>query len=390
MMRIGPARAMDLRKISIGVIVGAGLLIQIGWVWPMHDRVAAGLNDFLAFYSGGKLAFSGRLYDQQRVAAIQFENTAHYGQNTYYIRFPWFAAMLAAISWMPYKAAYSIWILTNAAGLAYFLAAWRPGPLSRNAMLAAFFIPLAFALATAQDVPLLLGVMTGAVALARRERPGAAGLLLALCQAKIHIFAPLAILLAAGRRWRMLGAFLIGNCALMLASFAVAGRSWPVDFLRSISSEAVTPGAEGLPTLYALIHTVPHWYVWYAGAVIAALSAAVSLGRRAPIEIAIAAAPALSLPLLNHTYIYDCALLAPLCLLAVQGTSPVARTLGFCLLLPLPYLAAIVGPPYSWIVPLLTAGLLGVLAWSSGRAAMAFHGPPISQPQMEARESLIY
>ena len=97
----------------------------------------------------------------------------------------------------------------------------------------------------AQDLPLLLVWLAGAMALDKRGRPFAAGMLLSLCSTKVHLFLPLPVaLVAAGRR------SVLGGLWLPAAPFWRRCRSpLPVALLvllGTTSLAAARPAATGI------------------------------------------------------------------------------------------------------------------------------------------------
>ena len=76
------------------ILVLGGVAFRWIFAWAGKDRALSGLNDFLPFYAGGKLAFTGHLYDQAQVLAEEHKASGVFGENLYFIRPPWFAALL--------------------------------------------------------------------------------------------------------------------------------------------------------------------------------------------------------------------------------------------------------------------------------------------------------
>jgi hypothetical protein len=70
-----------------------------------------------------------------------------------------------------------------------------------------------------------------AAALFERGRRFAAGMVLALCSAKPHLFLLLPLLLLGRRMWSTIWGLLAGGALLAAVSFAAAGPHWPREFL---------------------------------------------------------------------------------------------------------------------------------------------------------------
>src|ERR1019366_1256745 len=79
-----------------------------------------------------------------------------------------------------------------------------------------------------QDTILLALCLAGALRLAEARRDVAAGLLLALCTAKPHLFVLVPLALVAHRRWKILVSATIGTVGLLVLGTAAAGWDWPV------------------------------------------------------------------------------------------------------------------------------------------------------------------
>src|SRR6202021_1395680 len=83
---------------------------------------------------------------------------------------------------------------------------------------------------------------------------------------------------------------------------------------------------------------------------------------RQKVELLIAAAPVAILPLLPHAGSYDCVLLTPLALYALDKGSLAAKIAATLLLLPVTYIVAWSVPSFAILIPLLDILLLGFCA----------------------------
>jgi hypothetical protein len=152
-----------------------------------------------------------------------------------------------------------------------------------------------------------------------------------------------------------------GNGGLALAGAAVAGWRWPLEYLASIRNDAVTPGAGHMPTLYWAAYDAGFGGLPFAAlAVIAVALAAWFIGKRCDLMLGIAAAPALVMPFLQHTYIYDGLLLLPLLVLTLQTPSPRVCIPAFALLTPVPWAVCMMGHPWSLVAPLCVIALIAL------------------------------
>ena len=75
---------------------------------------------------------------------------------------------------------------------------------------------------------IVLGLSAAAVALDEADRPWLAGLCLALCSIKFHLFVFTPVALLLHRKWRFAAAAALGVALELAASFAVAGWRWPL------------------------------------------------------------------------------------------------------------------------------------------------------------------
>jgi hypothetical protein len=334
---------------------------------PYWTRIALAHTDFLSFYAGGRLAFTPGLYDSRQAMAEQARAAHVMGEGTFFIRMPWFAAAMWPLAHLPYVPAQWIWQGLLVGGLVMFAALWpRPAPAIRAAVLC-FSLPAMIALLMGQDVPLLLGCMALSLVLLRAEKPVLAGLLLSLTLAKFHLFLPLfpAILLA--RRWRFTAGFYGGTAFLLAASFVVGGADWPRNFLRAIGDPATTPRVVVAPSFFYMIPGPPAIRLLAIGVIGIALMLLYLRIARGNMELLIAAAPAVMLPLLPHAGAYDCLLLAPLAMTALDLGSRQAKAAAALLLIPVTYFLAWSIGACAPLLPIIDSALLALLAIPPGR-----------------------
>ncbi len=329
---------------------------------PYWRDVALGHTDFLSFYAGGRLAFTPDLYDPQQAMAEQLRAAQVMGEGTYFIRMPWFAAALWPLARLPYIPAQFIWQALLIGGLVTFVILWPRPSLAIRATILCYSLPALMNLRMGQDVPLLLACMAVSLALLHRGKPLIAGLVLSLTLAKFHLFLPLfpAVLLA--RRWRLAAGLFGGATFLMTTSFLVNGPDWPRRFLAAISDPATTPRVIVTPSFYYFIHGAPvarNLTIAAIGIVLLILYLYVA---RKDVEFLIAAAPLVMLPLLPHAGAYDCLLLAPLALIALDAGSREAKIAGALLLIPITYFVAWSVSSWSMLIPILDVALLALCA----------------------------
>jgi hypothetical protein len=328
---------------------------------PYWQDVALGHTDFLAFYAGGRLAFTPGLYDPQQAMAEQLRAAHVMGEGTYFIRLPWFAAAMWPLARLPYIPAQFLWQFLLTSGLIAFVILWPRPPLAIRATILCYSLPALMNLRMGQDVPLLLACMAASLALLHREKPVLAGLVLSLTLAKFHLFLPLFPSVLFARRWRFAAGLFSGAAFLLAASFLVSGPDWPQRFLAAIGDPATTPRVIVTPSFYYLIHGSPLGL----GAIGMGLMILYLRRARKDVEFLIAAAPVVILPLLPHAGAYDCLLLTPLAMTALDNRSRGAKIAGALLLIPVTYFVAWSVSSWLILIPILDVALLALCAIGS-------------------------
>jgi hypothetical protein len=147
----------------------------------------------------------------------------------------------------------------------------------------------------------------------------------------------------------------------LAASFLVSGSDWPKRYLAAISDPATTPRVVITPSFFYLLHGSP-----VAIATIgSALMILYLLIARKNVEMLIAAAPVVILPLLPHAGAYDCLLLTPLAMTALGAGTRAAKVVAALLLIPVTYFVAWSINSWSMLVPILDVALLALCAMPS-------------------------
>jgi hypothetical protein len=339
-----------------------GLVLLAAIASPYWKDVALGHTDYLSFYAGGRLAFTPNLYDPPHAMAEQLRAAHVMGKGTYFIRMPWCAAAIWPLARLPYLTGQYIWEALLLAGLVAFVALWpRPSFPVRVAILCYSF-PALMSLRMGQDPPLLLALMAIALVLVYRGKPVIAGLVLSLALAKFHLFLPLYPAVLFARRWRFASGLFSGTAILLAVNFLVGGFDWPQRYLAAIADPAITPAVTITPSLYYYVPGTPQMRNLVVAAVGIAMMALYLRIARAKVELLIAAAPVAILPLLPHAGSYDCLLLTPLALYALNKGSLPAKIAGALLLIPATYFVAWSVPSCAILVPILDIMLLALCA----------------------------
>lgn len=239
------------------------------------------------------------------------------------------APMLAPLSWLPFPDAFAIWLIINAAAaglLAWHIVSARPPDVDGTSMIPGAiwqdpicptlkpYLPAAAACIVILGFPLHYGLIVSNLAIVttalvvltlrfREDRPGIAGFLFGLALIKYTLCAPLALLFALERRWRLL-AFACLTQVLLLgtASLGYSGKTtfgWIPDML-AIGIESMSPGAVNhyasldytalhveLPALlYRLARPLAEWRFAILVAIAALTIAACRPGSRATHRVA--------------------------------------------------------------------------------------------------------
>ena len=351
---------MDWNSALVGLISIAALVI-VSFAWL---RAQAGDSDFLSFYAGAKLAGSPHLYSVQRVNAIQANYARKPEEVRAYIRLPYYAALLWPLGRLPYRKALVIWELINIAALAGFILFWSPRAI--NFPLACFYFPTWQGLMGGQDVPLVLLCFSASAFLLLRKRDVAAGLVMALCAAKFHIFLLLPLVIVARRLWRFGFGFATGSAVLLAACFAVGGRDWPARYYELIQiNERAQASQRHMPNLNGLFHAWPYATLWVALFSVAVLVGTWYVARRVSLRDAMAFMLCGGLLVSLHAFIYDFCFLLPFFLLLAAR-----RSFGQVLFLSSAVGAAsltLLAPSISFLAPLATLSLFGAAVYEAYR-----------------------
>jgi hypothetical protein len=353
---LAPKKRADL--IALIALACGGLVLLAVISKPYWQDVALGHTDFLAFYAGGRLAFTPGLYDPQQAMAEQLRVARVMGEGTYFIRLPWFAAAMWPLARLPYIPAQFVWQFLLVCVLIAFVVLWPRPSLAVRATILCYSLPALMSLRMGQDVPLLLACMAASLALLHREKPLIAGLVLSLVLAKFHLFLPLFPAVLFARRWRFAAGLFGGAAFLLAASFLVSGPGWPQRFLAAIGDPATTPRVIMTPSFFYLFHGSP-LAIGALGIVLMILYFRIA---RQDIEFLIAAAPVVILPLLPHAGAYDCLLLTPLAMTALDKGSRQAKITAALLLLPVTFFLAWSVSSLLVLIPILDVALLTLCA----------------------------
>jgi hypothetical protein len=285
-----------------------------------NDMTIGGGNDFAQLYCAPHLIAGHHLYDPPAMDAEQdriIPSVRKAGGPFWYVRLPYYAALLWPLSQLPYRVAYYCWQLIALGSIAAFIWVCSVKKLP-TAILCCWFAAIPYSFVNGQDVPFLLLYLAGSTYLLRKNLPFAAGLVLSLCLAKFHLILFLPIALLAARRWKLFSGFVTGGLAMLIVSFAVAGWTWPVEWYRVIKTPTVNQNLdESVINLMARYCHGPLFAVAVAALMIV-LAVAVVYASRFDYSLGMGVALLAGVVSAFHVYRYDYILLLPLLSLAIS------------------------------------------------------------------------
>jgi hypothetical protein len=287
---------------TIAALLLAPLLVALAALPLEHWE-----TDFLSFYAGAKLAGTGQLYALDAVHQIQAGYEREPAQVRAYIRPPFYAMLLWPFGKLPFRAASVVWQVLNVAAIGVFIWNWRRD----RAVTIVLFVPLLIAVALGQDVPIFLAVFAGAVWLLRKKRFFLAGLVMALCAVKFHLFLLLPLVIAARRMWRFAGGLAAGGSVLAGLSFWVYGN-WVPSFLAMLRMNEEHQNSQAyMVSIAGLLWRAPWAAVWIAAMFLAAAVALWFCIPKIEEDAAMALALLAGVLLSMHAFIYDLGFLLP-------------------------------------------------------------------------------
>jgi Glycosyltransferase family 87 len=274
--------------------------------------------DFNEFYSAGKLAGSGHLYDWDRLRALEMEH----GTVVPFGRIPVLAFAFKPLSELPWPVARALWLCINIVALTCFVYLLPCAHRGWVWVAMCWSLPAALCLVLGQDSILFLLFIGLGQRLLRGGRDFWAGVAFAGCIAKPHLALLLPILLLAQKNWKALLGGATGCSAAMMISFAGEGNDWPRHLWTLAHMAEFDPAAERMPNLRGLLSFV-------GGSVTAELALGLTtisifwfVSRAKPGRTAWVLLLADGLLLSHHAYSYDAVLLLPALLLPFEARYP--------------------------------------------------------------------
>jgi hypothetical protein len=338
------------------------------WAWILGARVASGEHDFLSFYVGAKLAPQGNLYDLPAQFALHRETVGREYRGVPYIRFPYYAYLLQPLGWLPFRWAWPAWMAVQ--GLCAFWILWLFGRADREYLGIMILLPAVYtSVMGGQDTLLFTALLICVWMLLEKQRDEAAGALLAVALIKPHFAVVFALVLLVRRRWRAVAAFAVSTSILYLASTAISGLDWPVEWAQAIRPEVLMPKRHVMPNGMNLLETLgfSSRLAWLSLVAVAGVWSAWAWHRSIDLGKAFAIAAIAGILAAPHAYMQDLVILLPA--FAWLGLAPRWQATRLALIpavLFLPFLQQL-GRPYSAILPAWLAAVLAVAGMTASR-----------------------
>jgi len=289
--------------------------------------------DAAAFRTGALLIGKPGLYDIRVVAAVQAPDASGHDDWRIVLRFPWYILALKWLAAMPYSTAMGAWkLLIIFFGVAFVLV-W---PDRWSAALAiCWSIAAMEAIEEGQDTLLFLVCLGAAIQLLRNGREILSGVILSVCTIKPHLLVFIPLLFVLQRRFGFAFAFLAGWGAQIFISFLAQGSSWPKEYIKQLAHPSLHSASEFMPSVAGL---VPGFSFQYRGLACAAaamllLPVLLRICRHQSAWLCLSCCVAAGLIVAPHVYIFDVALLIPLCLSVIRFSS--LRVVALWLMSPL-------------------------------------------------------
>ena len=348
--------------VAAAVLIGGVFLFLMPW-----SRMMEAKNDFVHFYIGGLLFGHPDIFSPEANFAKQRELIGGTLDNSFFGRPAFYGLLLKPLTLLPYKTAYWIFQLGSLASLCVFLRLnLRRFP--QLAVLCAMSVPLFSNFANGQDVMYLLLFCSMSLYFAERGWEVAAGLILALCAIKAHLFVLIPLAVVFKMKWRILAGGTLGAAILGVAGLP-GGLAAQIELLKQLRNPQHSPYPDLMPNLRSL--TGDHNSLYIVLALLVYLTVAFLIYRSSSYEAAFGWALVGGVLGSFHAYIQDCLLLL-LAFVLVQSELGKAPKVPFYLVsLPFIYIALLAGHPYSWVFPAVMLISLALQVRESFRTAPA-------------------
>jgi hypothetical protein len=230
-------------RLLLAGLLSFSLLSHAAIFWRERGLIASAYGDFIIFYTGARLIYSGRgeqLYDLSLQAKEQepFGVAIREGPLPYN-HLPHELLVFLPLAWLPYPYAYALWSAVNGMLLIAVYKLLLPFVDAGNrvvlgGLLIAFY-PTGATLLHGQDSILSLALFTAAFACLKGNREWAAGMILAFGLYKPQLVLPIAAVLSVKCRLRAMLGFGITAFGLAAVSLAMIGWTGFAGFFQLIS-----------------------------------------------------------------------------------------------------------------------------------------------------------
>ncbi|MEX0643788.1 MAG: glycosyltransferase family 87 protein [Parvularculaceae bacterium] len=315
--------AARVRRVSIVVILFSlvGLAGLVATSDGMRDYQGRPLGaDFSNVWAAGRMALDGRAAEAYDWAAHHAEQqkafadpaTPFYGWHYP----PFFLIAAAALAFLPYTAAWGLWMAATAP---LYLAAMRAIAPLKGALIAAVAFPAVFVNVTHGQNGFLTAALIGAALLVLDRRPAVAGVLIGLLAYKPQFGVLIPLVLLVTGRWKTFGAAAATVLMLSALTTALFGAEIWRAFLdsghltRAIVLESGNTGWEKIQSIFSALRALgaPVGAAYAAqGALFLAVAASLIWVWRGPAPHGVKAAALIIGSLLATPYVMDYDLMA--------------------------------------------------------------------------------
>jgi hypothetical protein len=336
-------------------------------------------DDFLCWYVGAKLAWSGEfhhMYDPAVQWAVQQKVRPDEPILSVFPRPPFFAALVAPMSVLPLRIAFAVWIAIQLGLLAVCLY-WAARKFGCEALAwGALSGPAFLGIACGQDTSLMLAIILAGYVLAEHGRDRLAGMVWGLALIKFNLLLVFPLAMLATRRWRMLQGFAVTTCGLGIFSLLVLGREGLRLYLHLLSSNGIQKLNPAPGLMINLQSVAANLGINSPAFLIAATTLVLAVGwvaiRKAPVWRWLSLVLVVSLLVAPHVFAYNATmLLLPTWFGVFVSAFKWTRIAAALCTMPILFLLRLFGEHGPLITPLCLLTLLVALATESIREQAA-------------------
>ena len=343
-------------------LVSAALIGLVFFAFMPWSRMLTARNDFVHFYIGGLYYGHPEIFSPEANYAKQRELIGATLEHSFFGRPAFYGFFLKPLTWLGYMPAYWLFQFGSLIALAVFLKL----NLRRydNLLPLCLMSPaLAANFVNGQDVMYLLLFCSVSLVCIEKDWDLLAGLALAACAIKPHLFVLTPLAAVFFKRWRVLLGGAIGGALLIALSLGSGGWKSQLELVQQLGNPEHSPYPDLMPSLRSL--TGDHNELFLVLALATITVTAWLMRRSRSYEAAFGWALIGGLLAAYHAYIQDCLLLILALTLVHQEMSKPARALLVAAVLPFAYIPLAAGCPYSGVFPaLLLASIAAQLAHS--------------------------